>query len=127
MPSRPRHPGPVASITIVQQREIVRRKEAGHKWKDIALHFNCTIDVARHYYRLIAKPGYVQRNREISRKHSRINRGLAKVFKGRKQRADLTQQERLAIAKRALAIEVAMARHDVSRGAKPYKPGPLEW
>jgi len=124
---RPRHPGTAGSITADQQREIVRWKDSGHKWQEIADHFNCTIDAARHYYRLIAKPGYVNRHREISQKRSRINRGIMKVFKNRKQRADLTRDEQKAIAAKVLAIEIQMAKAEVVRGAKPYKSGPLEW
>lgn len=128
-PLAQRRPGGTPTkLSRAQIREVIRLKSAGRSWKEIATTIGCTIDVARHQWRLFTSTAYVTGHRARSNRRKRINQGLMKVFKGYKQREDLTKEERREIARRALAIEIEEAKKEIERrSAKPYKNGDLVW
>ncbi len=119
-------PGKKTDLTDTQIREISRLRSSGKRLKEVARIVGCTYYQAQYRWLCFISATYAEDKRRRGKSTSRVNAGLKKVFSNRKQRIDLTVEEQQAIAKKALAIEIDLAKRDIRRAA-PYKPGPLEW
>lgn len=85
-----------SSLTAQQKREIIRLRSMGQQWKVIARTLDCTVDAARHVWRLL-KTNYVEKNRRNAR---------AANARRRLRVAARVAAERQEIAKRALRAEI---------------------
>lgn len=113
------------SLTDTQRREVARLRSAGRQYKEIARILGITPDQAKDcWHRFCAASGIALRARDRSRQ--RINRGLRKILAGNVICAALTEAEQLEIARRALSIEIAVARTEAASAA-PFKVGDLQW
>lgn len=113
-------------LTFVQKQEIVRLRDSGRTFKEIARLVDCTVEQIRHYWSLLTDKTYAERRRRIAQKAQQRKRKAAKIDRGEGQILAPRDSRQLALAKKALQEEIQLAKAE-AKTAPRFKLTPEEW